>query len=91
LGICRIARRFEARYATQLLLEVTGVPEEDWNPDGMKMQAQEVVKLLGSHTFALIQAGADTSQRYCTLVEYSTRFERSLQRMRLLKYKLTQD
>ncbi|TVY45402.1 Kinesin light chain [Lachnellula subtilissima] len=51
-------------------------------------QAEEVVRLLGSHTLALIQAGAYISQGHCQLHQYPKVYQR--QRQRLLKYPLKQ-
>ena len=48
-------------------------------------QAREVVRLLGSHPLALIQAGAYISQGHCQLHQYPEVYKQ--QRQRLLKYR----
>ncbi|KAF2499993.1 hypothetical protein BU16DRAFT_233539 [Lophium mytilinum] len=48
-------------------------------------QAEEVVNLLGSHTLALIQAGAYVAKGHSPLAKYPEVYKR--QRKRLLKYK----
>ncbi|KAH7092522.1 hypothetical protein FB567DRAFT_625504 [Paraphoma chrysanthemicola] len=69
-------------HSTQLLLKAAHVPEEQWQSCGK--HAQKIVQLLGSHTLALIQAGAYIAEGYCQLDEYPERYER--QRKRLLEH-----
>ncbi|KAH7066288.1 hypothetical protein BKA63DRAFT_524118 [Paraphoma chrysanthemicola] len=72
----------DAEHSTQLLLTAAHVSEEQWQSHGK--QAQEIVQLLGSHTLALIQAGAYIAEGFCQLDEYPERYER--QRKRLLEH-----
>jgi hypothetical protein len=48
----------DAEHSTQLLLKAAQVPEEARQSFEMQAQAHGIVSLLGSHTLALIQAGA---------------------------------
>ncbi|TVY32372.1 Kinesin light chain [Lachnellula occidentalis] len=66
-----------------LLLKASGFPQELW--PSYESQAKEVIQLLGSHTLALIQAGAYIARGHCHLHEYSEVFQR--QRKRLLEYR----
>ncbi|CZR50232.1 related to calcium-independent phospholipase A2 [Phialocephala subalpina] len=66
-----------------LLLKAAGLSPELWL--SYDNQAKEVVRLLGSHTLALIQAGAYISQGHCQLHQYPEVYRR--QRTRLLKYR----
>ena len=73
----------EEQDSKELLLKAAGLSPELWlSYDG---QAKEVVCLLGSHTLALIQAGAYISQGYCQLQQYPEIYRQ--QRMRLLKFR----
>jgi tetratricopeptide (TPR) repeat protein len=72
----------ELVYSTRLLLKAAGVHEESW--PSHTTEAQEIVRLLGSHTLALIQAGAYVAEGYCRLGQYSERYRQ--QRKKLLKY-----
>ncbi|KAL9117774.1 MAG: hypothetical protein Q9187_005686 [Circinaria calcarea] len=67
----------------ELLLKAAEVPKELWPSHAS--QAEEVVRLLGSHTLALLQAGAYIAQGHCHLHQYPEVYRR--QRQRLLKYK----
>ncbi|KAH9207726.1 hypothetical protein DL95DRAFT_415366 [Leptodontidium sp. 2 PMI_412] len=69
-----------------LLLKAAEVSPESW--PSHDDQAKEVIRLLGSHTLALIQAGAYISQGHCQLHQYSEVYQR--QRQRLLKYRSKQ-
>ncbi|KAF2624911.1 hypothetical protein BU25DRAFT_128558 [Macroventuria anomochaeta] len=79
----------DAEHSTQLLLKAARVPEEAWRSCETQAQAQNVVRLLGSHTLALIQAGAYVAEGFCQLAEYPKKYQQ--QRKRLLKYNLTQE
>jgi tetratricopeptide (TPR) repeat protein len=72
----------DLQHSTQLLLKAARVPEKSWLC--CKTQAQDVVVLLGSHTLALIQAGAYIAEGYCELDQYPKKFQQ--QRKRLLKH-----
>ena len=69
-------------HSTQLLLKAAQVPEESWA--SCTAQAQDIVRLLGSHTLALIQAGAYIAEGYCRLGQYPKRYLQ--QRRQLLKW-----
>ncbi|TVY88425.1 Protein SERAC1, partial [Lachnellula willkommii] len=66
-----------------LLLKASKLPPDSWL--SYESQAKEVIQLLGSHTLALIQAGAYVARGHCHLHEYSEVFKR--QRKRLLEYR----
>ncbi|KAL5321236.1 hypothetical protein ACEPPN_012050 [Leptodophora sp. 'Broadleaf-Isolate-01'] len=76
----------EEQDSKELLLKAAEVAPKSWPV--YDNQAKEVVNLLGSHTLALIQAGAYISQGYCQLHQYPKVYQR--QRQRLLKYRPTQ-
>jgi hypothetical protein len=67
----------------ELLLKASELAPESW--PSHDNQAKEVVRLLGSHTLALIQAGAYISQGHCQLQQYPEVYKR--QRQRLLEYR----
>ncbi|PVH68023.1 TPR-like protein [Cadophora sp. DSE1049] len=67
----------------KLLLKAAELSPDLW--PSHDNQAREVVRLLGSHTLALIQAGAYISQGHCQLHQYTEVYKR--QRQRLLKYR----
>jgi hypothetical protein len=67
----------------ELLLKAADIPKDSW--PSYYDQAEKVVSLLGSHTLALIQAGAYIAKGHCQLYEYPKVYER--QRERLLKYR----
>ncbi|KAL5316656.1 hypothetical protein ACEPPN_015705 [Leptodophora sp. 'Broadleaf-Isolate-01'] len=73
----------EEQDSKNLLLKAAEVSPELWS--SYDNQAREIVRLLGSHTFALIQAGAYISQGHCQLQQYPEVYQR--QRQRLLKYR----
>lgn len=73
----------DTRDSTQLLLKAAEIPKESWRD--YNQQAKEVVELLGSHTLALIQAGAYIARGHCRLDQYPKDFLR--QRKRLLEYR----
>jgi tetratricopeptide (TPR) repeat protein len=72
----------ELLHSTQLLLKAARLPEDSWSLH--TVHAQEIVQLLGSHTLALIQAGAYIAEGYCRLAQYAERFRR--QRRQLLEH-----
>jgi tetratricopeptide (TPR) repeat protein len=72
----------DGELSTQLFLKAAQVPEESWQ--SWNTQAQEIVRLLGAHTLALIQAGAYIAEGYCRLDQYLERYQR--QRKRLLEH-----
>ena len=72
----------ESESAIKLLLRAANIPETSW--PSYNQQAEGIIKLLGSHTLALIQAGAFVAQGYCKLEEYTSVYRR--QRDRLLKF-----
>jgi hypothetical protein len=72
----------EDQDSKELLLKAADLPRKSWSP--YNSQAQEVVRLLGSHTLALIQADAYIRQGHCQLDQYPEVYRR--QRKRLLKY-----
>lgn len=55
----------EEDYPTQLLLKAAHIPEASW--ESCSEQAKVIVQLLGSHTLALIQAGAYIAEGHCRL------------------------
>jgi hypothetical protein len=67
----------------ELLLKAADIPKDSW--PSYNDQAEKVVDLLGSHTLALIHAGAYIAKGHCQLYEYPKVYER--QRERLLKYR----
>jgi hypothetical protein len=69
--------------AKTLLFRAALVPQDLW--PSQDAEAQEVVDLLGSHTLAVIQAGAYIANRHCLLAEYPEVYQR--QRKRLLTYR----
>lgn len=73
----------EDQDSKELLLKAANIPEESW--PSYNNQAEKVVRLLGSHTLALIQAGAYIAKGHCQLHEYPKVYQR--QRERLLRYR----
>jgi tetratricopeptide (TPR) repeat protein len=69
-------------HSKKLLLKAAHVPEESWQ--SKKANAQEIVELLGSHTLALMQAGAYIAEGYCSLGQYAEEYRRL--RKRLLEH-----
>jgi hypothetical protein len=72
----------DEEHSTQLLLKATRMPEESWQ--SCEEQARAIVALLGSHTLALIQAGAYIAEGYCRLDQYAEKYKRL--RNQLLKH-----
>jgi tetratricopeptide (TPR) repeat protein len=67
----------------ELLLKAANIPKESWR--SYNDQAETVIQLLGSHTLALIQAGAYIAKGYCRLHEYPKVYKR--QRKRLMEFR----
>ncbi|KAM3067116.1 hypothetical protein ACMFMG_011672 [Clarireedia jacksonii] len=67
----------------ELLLKAAKIPKELWLSHSN--QAKEIVQLLGSHTLALIQAGAYIANGHCQLHRYPVVYQR--QRKRLLQFR----
>jgi tetratricopeptide (TPR) repeat protein len=74
----------DAEHSTQLLLKAARVPEEEWQSCEIQAQAHDIVSLLGSHTLALIQAGAYIAEGFCQLAEYPKKYQQH--RRRLLEH-----
>ena len=72
----------DLEHSTQLLLKAADIPKELW--PSFDQQAKDVVRILGSHTLALIQAGAYISKGHGQLKQYPEVYQR--QRKRLLEY-----
>jgi tetratricopeptide (TPR) repeat protein len=70
----------------ELLLKAAGFPMEMW--PSLEDQADEIIRLLGSHTLALITAGAYIANGHCQLHQYTGVYQR--QRKRVLQYGLQQ-
>ncbi|KAG4431351.1 hypothetical protein IFR05_013165 [Cadophora sp. M221] len=73
----------EEQDSKELLLKAAEIAPKSW--PAYDDQVKEVVNHLGSHTLALIQAGAYVSQGHCQLYQYPKVSQR--QRQRLLKYR----
>jgi tetratricopeptide (TPR) repeat protein len=74
----------DTEHSTQLLLKAARVPEEAWQSCEIQAQAHDIVSLLGSHTLALIQAGAYIAEGFCQLAEYPKKYQQH--RRRLLEH-----
>ncbi|KAF2008358.1 hypothetical protein BU24DRAFT_137851 [Aaosphaeria arxii CBS 175.79] len=77
----------DVQHSVQLLLKAARVPEDQ--RQRCDKPAQDIVRLLGSHTLALIQAGAYIAEGYCLLDEYPAKYQR--QRKRLLEHSSDQE
>lgn len=77
----------EPKLAQKLLLRATYLTESRWMEK--EKAAMAVVRILGSHTLAIIQAGAFIRQKLCTLEEYPTLFQQ--QKGQLLKFQSKQN
>lgn len=73
----------EPELACKLLLRAAFIEERQW--EEKKEAAMSVVRILGSHTLAIIQAGAFIRQGRCSLEMYLDRFQQQQQRSGLLK------
>ena len=69
-------------FAKELLLKATRTPEIQWKEK--ERAALTVIKTLGSHTLAIIQAGAFVWRKRCSLEEYPVIFQQ--QKKPLLKF-----
>jgi tetratricopeptide (TPR) repeat protein len=69
-----------------LLLRAAEIPVESWIKH--KQAANRAIDVLGSHTLALIQAGAYIAQGYCSMEEYPIQYQQQCER--LLKFSLNQ-
>jgi tetratricopeptide (TPR) repeat protein len=76
----------ENSQSRELLLKAAGFPMEMW--PSLEDQADEIIRLLGSHTLALITAGAYIANGHCQLHQYTGVYQR--QRKRVLQYGLQQ-
>jgi tetratricopeptide (TPR) repeat protein len=79
----------DPEHSAQLLLKAALVPEEAWQSCETQAQAHDIVRLLWSHTLALIQAGAYIAEGFCQLAEYPEKYQQH--RERLLKHHLEQE
>ena len=70
----------------ELLLKVAGIPQH--HGEAYAEAANNIVDLLGSHTLALIQAGAYVARGHCSLTDYPRIFQQ--QRRRLLEFRPAQ-
>lgn len=68
--------------ARELLLKATFTPESRWKEK--EEAAVAVINILGSHTLAIVQAGAFVRKKLCSLEEYPTIFRQ--QKEQLLKF-----
>lgn len=69
-----------------LLLKAAHIPKGQW--ESSAEAAKDVVRLLESHTLALIQAGAYIARGHCKLHDYPKTFEQ--QRRRLMEFRPSQ-
>lgn len=76
----------EEEHSIQLLLKAARVPKTSLHSS--KEQAEAIVQLLGSHTLALIQAGAYIAEGHCQLDQYAENYKQL--RTRLLENNPTQ-
>jgi tetratricopeptide (TPR) repeat protein len=60
--------------SAQLVLKAAHVPMEAWSTE--TKEAENVAELLGSHTLALVQAGAYIAGGHCRLNQYAERYRR---------------
>ncbi|KAM0804164.1 hypothetical protein BDR22DRAFT_885950 [Usnea florida] len=64
----------ELELALNLLLKASLLPESQWEEN--RKAATVVIEILGSHTLAIIQAGAYVRQKLCSLEEYPLIFQK---------------
>jgi tetratricopeptide (TPR) repeat protein len=64
---------------SNLLLRAAEIPYELWNEH--EAAAERVISALGSHTLALIQAGAYISQGYCSIKSYPEEYQRQCKKL----------
>ncbi|KAH7380186.1 hypothetical protein BKA66DRAFT_420258 [Pyrenochaeta sp. MPI-SDFR-AT-0127] len=67
------------QHSAQLLLKAARVPEQSWQ--SCRKHAEDIVHLLGSHTLALVQAGAYIAEGHCQLDEYPKVYNRQRERL----------
>ena len=75
-------KALKLEHARELLLQSSCIPEVTWREK--EKAAMTVVEILGSHTLAIIQAGAFIRLKHCTLERYPTIFQR--QKRQLLEF-----
>ncbi|KFZ01814.1 hypothetical protein V500_00606 [Pseudogymnoascus sp. VKM F-4518 (FW-2643)] len=71
----------EDQDSQELLFKAAELPQESWSSH--TSEAGKVLRMLGSHTLALIQAGAYIARGHCKLDEYPKVYQKH--RIRLLK------
>lgn len=69
--------------AQELLFKATSIPESQWKKK--EKAAVTVIETLGSHTLAIVQAGAFVRRKLCSLEEYPKFFQQ--QKAQLLKFR----
>lgn len=69
----------EPELALKLLLRAAHIAERRWKEK--KEAALAIVEILGSHTLAILQAGAFIRRKLCTLEEYPTTFQQRKQEL----------
>jgi tetratricopeptide (TPR) repeat protein len=67
-------KSLDPKSCTNLLLSAADIPKTLWSEH--EATADRVVNCLGSHTLALIQAGAYISQGYCPIEKYPEEYQR---------------
>ena len=72
----------EPELAQDLLLLATGIEQRRWKDK--RRAALAIVEILGSHTLAIIQAGAFIKKKLCTIEQYPAIFQQ--QKGQLLKF-----
>lgn len=77
-----LLRDLEIELAQELLFKATSIPESRWKEKGKA--AVTVIETLGSHTLAIVQAGAFVRRKLCSLEEYPMFFQQ--QKEQLLKF-----
>lgn len=71
--------------AIGLLLKATDIEPDLWG--SYEIAAEKVLNVLGSHTLAILQAGAFIQQGLCSVKEYPRHFNRQRQRLLQLRPK----
>ena len=72
----------ELEHARELLLKATLIPKNQWKEE--EQAALAVIETLGSHTLAIVQAGAFIRKKLCSLKGYPKVFQQ--QKAQLLKF-----
>jgi len=75
-------KALEPDLAEYLLLRASGIEQSRWTEK--KGAASAIVDILGSHTLAIVQAGAFIKQRLCTIKQYPVIFQQ--EKGQLLKF-----